>query len=954
MVEYGKSLKKSRRRGWEPAYLDYHDLKRILNEIEFCIRSTMSSSAAEKEDEETNKHQQHRRTATQPTLPLTTQSGSNGKYTTTTTSMTSHHSRHNTELSPLIMRKNNTIIDRQQPIDVEEGHGGRRGERGGGTNGLADYAQGVGPDSLKNEVVRLKIQFVEKLRSEIEKLSLFTLQRLGDLADTLGTLRFEKDEAVASLFHVEQHILRGYSSPRADDDNIAAVPSSKLDDQLETYLKIGVDLLHIMQFVALNSVGLRKILKKYRKTVQQFVDDPQYYHISGRSLDLEHLQSVANSQSVAAIQSSLQTALVQLYTRDRTELLFPSSSSSSSSNIDSGVSPYRMLLYFRFQTIIQASHMIRQTLKVVNEPFREYLSRQAMILTGSNLGEVEDISSMRSMLSDPDSLLTLDEMSLNEMWKVWVSDYDMLLSTQDDDEYCTQTTNKLMIDPELLKRTSVAMMLIVEEDDGFGKNVAQLVGRNTHSTEREKAWGGADNISMALNLMSILLYTINYYIISPTANHYASILGYDGAFGASLIGASSFAAIFAAFLYSFWYTRSTIKSALIFSTICALIGNILYALAISYKSMGMAIGGRILCGFGSAEVVNRQMISGCVSFKHMTRASAYFVVFGAIGMGIGPLIAAILDFTAGRDLNVDIHLPFSPAGGIIYDHVTSPAFVMALLWTVEMVCLVVLFREPSRINGSGASEAVKTDDDFLSDIDRDFPIKRESIPASSYTPSMAGTMSSCSSSMASTMEFRVEPSSTFLDEIKTTWELVTMNPGLPVTLFLFCFVELADEVIISSCSMVVRRYFSWHGSAAGFLIAALGLCVLPSDFIVETCSHHVSERSILILSLWVIAVGLVGILNYQGMYFDLKGISEYGAFDPNGTVDIEQLVINGEQLGNILTKKREFPYDWEYGVPVYITFLSIVFMGTIILEGVDTSIMAQVTPSALNDRFINR
>jgi MFS family permease len=94
------------------------------------------------------------------------------------------------------------------------------------------------------------------------------------------------------------------------------------------------------------------------------------------------------------------------------------------------------------------------------------------------------------------------------------------------------------------------------------------------------------------------------------------------------------------------------------------VGNLVYALAISYDSMAMAIGGRIICGFGSAEVVNRQMISGCVSFKQMTRASAYFVAFGALGMSIGPLIAAVLDSTAGRDLNIDLHLPFSPAKGM--------------------------------------------------------------------------------------------------------------------------------------------------------------------------------------------------------------------------------------------------------------------------------------------------
>jgi hypothetical protein len=78
-----------------------------------------------------------------------------------------------------------------------------------------------------------------------------------------------------------------------------------------------------------------------------------------------------------------------------------------------------------------------------------------------------------------------------------------------------------------------------------------------------------------------------------------------------------------------------------------------------------------------------------------------------------------------------------------------------------------------------------------------------------------------------------------------TWSLFVKSPGLSATLLIFCFIELADEVLISSCSMVVRRYFGWHGAAAGFLIAALGALVLPANFVVENCSHQVSERRIL-------------------------------------------------------------------------------------------------------------
>ena len=34
-----------------------------------------------------------------------------------------------------------------------------------------------------------------------------------------------------------------------------------------------------------------------------------------------------------------------------------------------------------------------------------------------------------------------------------------------------------------------------------------------------------------------------------------------------------------------------------------------------------------------------------------------------------------------------------------------------------------------------------------------------------------------------------------------------------------------------------------------------------------------------------------------------------------------------------MTKDHEFPYDWNYGQVVYVTFLSAIFGGTIVLEG---------------------
>jgi hypothetical protein len=67
----------------------------------------------------------------------------------------------------------------------------------------------------------------------------------------------------------------------------------------------------------------------------------------------------------------------------------------------------------------------------------------------------------------------------------------------------------------------------------------------------------------------------------------------------------------------------------------------------------------------------------------------------------------------------------------------------------------------------------------------------------------------------------------------------------------------------------------------------------------------------------------------------------------------EIVEIAGQKLDSLLTTDGEFLYYGRFGAPLYIIFLSLFFMGTIILEGVDTSIMAKVTPPKLNNRFIN-
>ena len=64
----------------------------------------------------------------------------------------------------------------------------------------------------------------------------------------------------------------------------------------------------------------------------------------------------------------------------------------------------------------------------------------------------------------------------------------------------------------------------------------------------------------------------------------------------------------------------------------------------------------------------------------------------------------------------------------------------------------------------------------------------------------------------------------------------------------------------------------------------------------------------------------------------MLGISEYRRFDPIDTAHLKELELSGEEVGDLLTNDKEFPYDWGYGELAYITFLSAIFSGTIVLE----------------------
>ncbi|CAH0519899.1 unnamed protein product [Peronospora belbahrii] len=127
--------------------------------------------------------------------------------------------------------------------------------------------------------------------------------------------------------------------------------------------------------------------------------------------------------------------------------------------------------------------------------------------------------------------------------------------------------------------------------------------------------------SRMLNILNTFLYMTNYYIVAPTSSKYAAELGAEASMSGVIVGMTPVASLASAVLYSWWANRSY-KNSLSFATVCLILGNLMYGMALSYDSVAMALAGRMLNGFGGARAINRRYIADNYSREERTQASA--------------------------------------------------------------------------------------------------------------------------------------------------------------------------------------------------------------------------------------------------------------------------------------------------------------------------------------------
>jgi len=325
--------------------------------------------------------------------------------------------------------------------------------------------------------------------------------------------------------------------------------------------------------------------------------------------------------------------------------------------------------------------------------------------------------------------------------------------------------------------------------------------------------------SDVLNLLSSFLFMTNYYIVAPTSGDYAARLGMSEALAGVIIGMTPCAAMVASVLYS-WWSNHSYKDALLFSAACAMLGDILYALALPFNSVTLILVGRLLNGFGGARAINRRYIADAFSRTERTAASAAFVTASALGMAAGPALAVAANLTT----------PQNPLDSLWWTVETAPGYIMFFLWLAYLITCWMHFKEPAR-KGKETHFVHSVND---------------------KTPLLNGA------EVIVAVERATRPA-----ELTPLWKNVPAMATL-----INCFVlKMVLECLMSSTATITTLYFHWNVTRSGGFLACLGLLMFPANMSVARLSRMYEDRDIILGTLGLMLVGTIGIISYSTSHY---------------------------------------------------------------------------------------
>ena len=555
--------------------------------------------------------------------------------------------------------------------------------------------------------------FAEILDEEVEKIVLFYLRMQGELAKKLWAMREVQLSSISGAMTMEF-----------------------IDCMFKRYRDLGQDVLALLDYLDINVLALRKILRRHDK---QFDLRMTYIYFDSR---LSSTDGNANSQLVQLYHQEGLRAIIGTIRRGfedlhdaklallEAEIAYPSidyrSSPTACGNAPGGEDSEGLSVIDDMEACYQApstsaplSHQSLSPKKLVprmplssriagNGAAPGSLNRDklgnkstsvidALLGHGTSLGKNRQQRGLYLNNGTSKSWANLfhlggnsgnrsDSRPRGSRLTRSISDLEPILKKISDLSNRVLQNQKRTITESLATYSAMALEMRVRDmardnDDGSDDEYERVaVGA---MKDRETSTSG-----LFISLFATFLYQANQYVVGPTSGSYANALGESPSMSGLIIGLSPFAAIIGAIVFSYW-TNYSFKRPLVTSLALLSVGNLLYGLALQFDSVAMVFVGRMLTGLGAPRGIARRYIADHVSLKDRTTASGHFVTAGALGLALGPLISSLV-------VHSNYSFTYTLYGFTIvrYEMVTAPGFIMCGLFVVGLLMVLLLFEEP--------------------------------------------------------------------------------------------------------------------------------------------------------------------------------------------------------------------------------------------------------------------
>eukprot|EP01134_Creolimax_fragrantissima_P008159 CFRG8159T1 len=192
-----------------------------------------------------------------------------------------------------------------------------------------------------------------------------------------------------------------------------------------------------------------------------------------------------------------------------------------------------------------------------------------------------------------------------------------------------------------------------------------------------------DQFSFYLMCSSSLLSFASLSVVIPTVTIYSNSLGAGHVFSGLVVGMYAISSALFLIPMTALLRKTAFKSVMILSCLTGIVGHALYAMAGLANLPILLLLSRLVLGSGVAMNFVRLYIAATVGSEHRTRAFLIYKTTQLAGYGLGPLIGGML-----YDVNFQI-------GDLVIDSSTSPAWFMAIVYTIATLLFVFRFEEPS-------------------------------------------------------------------------------------------------------------------------------------------------------------------------------------------------------------------------------------------------------------------